>query len=174
LIQIESYVKTRGAVISSLPPPDGVLVPIAQFAGPLEDDRYVDGALVISVDQVEVLTTSQWDLVDHLWCDIVDMLSELDRVGRAHTYFPDQPLELEFEHVDKSRVRITLTRRENDHRSAELDRWEFEAAICRAGIHFFREMLRLAPGHDLYSRYLADLAGRAAGDKPGPGRGLGP
>lgn len=98
------------------------------------------------------------------------MLTELDRTGRAHTYFPDQPLELTFEHVNTSRVRITLTRRTTDRPSAELDRREFEAAICRAGVHFFREMLRLAPEHDTYSRYLAGLAGRAAGDDAGSAR----
>lgn len=167
MIHIDSYLKTQGTVISSLPPPDGALVPVAQFAGPLEDDRYVDGALVISVDGVEVLTTSQWDLIDQLWCDVVDMLRELDRTGKAHTYFPDQPLELAFEHVDKSRVRITLTRSQNDRRSAELDRREFEAAICQAGVHFFGEMLRLSPGNDMYSGYLADLAARARSHEPG-------
>lgn len=161
MIHVESYLKTPGALISSLPPPEGSLIPAAQFVGPLEDENFVDGALVISVDGTDLITLSEWDDIVDLWCYIINMLTELKRTGRAVAGFPDQPIGLSFEHVGESRVRIAVMFSETERRVAEADRTEFDTAIRRAGAQFFREMLRLVPGDKEYAAFLAEFtAGR--------------
>ncbi|WP_157738863.1 hypothetical protein [Labrenzia sp. VG12] len=69
---------------------------MAEFNGPLDDPHYIDGAISLIIDGVELLGTELWDLVDQLWCYIANGLVEAAGGRTFSTYFPDQPLQISF------------------------------------------------------------------------------
>jgi len=54
--------------------------------------EYIDGAIVLEVAGVEVLSLEMWDDIDWLWPFVVQALDECKRLGVGERYFPSQPL----------------------------------------------------------------------------------
>lgn len=137
---------------------DEQFVPIEQFTGQVPDPNYVDGAIELNVNGVDVLTKDFYDYVDQLWSYIAQGLVEVAKTGTWKTYFPDQPTELSFR-ADSKRQRITIEVIPSRGRivaSADYD--EFMSAMCEAGERFFRKMIKLLPQHQkMYENEMRDL-----------------
>jgi hypothetical protein len=56
------------------------------------DPRHVEGAILLSVNDVEVLSSDLWDDVNWLWPFVIQAADEARREGAGQTYFPDQPI----------------------------------------------------------------------------------
>lgn len=134
-IEVETFLK--GA--------DGELVQIEACRRPPPDLDYIEGAIRLSIDGLEIIGAEEWDYVDQLWCYIADMLARLKSSGYAETYFPDQPLKLTLQ-ISGPLVLVT-TRIGEEVRTASAPIAHFLDAIRIAGLIFFRKMSELAPAN---------------------------
>ncbi len=122
---------------------------------PPPDLDYIEGAIRLSVDGLEIIGTEEWDYVDQLWCYIAEMVTRVQSSGYAETYFPDQPIKLSFQ-VTGSRVLVTAKIGEEVKR-ANASAADLLEAVKAAGMSFFRKMSELAPDNS-YSEAQQELS----------------
>src|SRR4051812_2498914 len=87
--------------------PNGAFVLIDACRERPSDVQYIEGAIELAVDGVPILTVTEWDYVDQLWSYISDMIRSLSDAGEATTYFPDQPIMLEFVRSSPGRLLVS-------------------------------------------------------------------
>lgn len=133
MIEIETFL--RGA--------DGEFVQVEACHAPPSDLGYIEGAIRLSVDGLEIIGTEEWDYVDQLWCYIAAMVGKTRTSGYAETYFPDQPIRLSFRSAG-SRILVTANIGE-ETKTADASLVDFVEAVKVAGMIFFRKMSELVP-----------------------------
>jgi hypothetical protein len=123
---------------------DGTFVRLEGFQGRLPDPRYVEGAIELVADGIQILSVAEWDYVDQLWAYISDMISTLAKADVASTYFPDQPIMIQF--LRSSSGRLLISCRVNDEiRRANVEEADFLSVLRSAGKYFFESMSELLP-----------------------------
>jgi hypothetical protein len=135
---------------------DSAFRPVQDCVVAPPDVHYIEGAIELTIDRVEIMGVAEWDYVDQLWSYIATMVDTLRTEDRASTYFPDQPILLTFE---RSGRRVLVSRRNGDTaRRAGADESEFIAAVRDAGRDFFERMAVLVPSNShAYRTALAKL-----------------
>jgi hypothetical protein len=137
---------------------DGAFQQVEACEAPPGDPDYIEGAVELSIDGVEILGRSEWDYVDQLWAYIANMIHALRTQDEASTYFPDQPILLTFERKG-NRILVSSKAGEATRR-ASADESELFAAIGTAGREFFEKMSDLARSNSAgYQIALAKLRG---------------
>ncbi|RAS68012.1 hypothetical protein C8D87_10272 [Lentzea atacamensis] len=112
---------------------------------PLDPD-YIEGAIRLLVDGIEIIGFGEWDYVDQLWCYISEMMRQLRGSSHyAETYFPDQPVKLAFE-VKGKRVLVTAKIGE-EVRKASASSVDFFDSLKVAGLIFFGRISELVPAN---------------------------
>ena len=125
-------------------------VPIEDVDGPVADVDYLEGAIVWKIGSVELLSESEWDLVDQLWAYIIDGTIQLLEKGRFETYFPDQPLRLAFMRQGDNEVEVVI-----GDRKRTVDREALIKSFADGGKRFFARMQDLVPKRNAtWKRYL--------------------
>ncbi|WP_338686576.1 hypothetical protein QD712_37730 [Streptomyces acidiscabies] len=135
MVEIETFL--RGA--------DGSFTLADSCQTPPLDPDYIEGAIRISIDGLEIIGLEEWDYVDQLWCYIAEMSTKLRSSGYARTHFPDQPIELAFQ-ASGSRVLVTAKVGKTT-KTASASSTELLKSIQAAGNIFFGKMSELAPGN---------------------------
>ncbi|MEV6591630.1 hypothetical protein [Streptomyces acidicola] len=135
MVEIETFLK--GA--------DGGFMQLQACRTPPPDLDYIEGAIRFSVDGLEVIGLEEWDYVDQLWCYIAEMVAKLRSSGYAETYFPDQPIKLDFQAAGP-RVLVTATIGK-EVRKASASSTDLLDTLKAAGMIFFEKMSELAPGN---------------------------
>lgn len=135
MIEIETFVRS----------PDGQFVEVGDCHTPPPDLDYIEGAIRLSIDGIEMIGLEQWDYVDQLWCYIADMVTQLEATGHSETYFPDQPIQLSF-HSSGSLILVTARMGKNTKR-ASIPPGDLLTSVKTAGLAFFEKMAELAPGN---------------------------
>lgn len=118
-------------------------VPIETFTEELPDTDYVDGAISCTIDGKQLFTLREWDLVDQLWCYIIEGLENAVVRGSWEACFPDQPLKLRFESTSGSRMSISV-----GDKIITGDLQLIAQAMGKAAIEFFEKMRALNPAHN--------------------------
>ncbi|MGW2787716.1 hypothetical protein ACWC3X_42125 [Streptomyces populi] len=135
MVEIETFLKVAG---------DG-FVQVEACRTPPPDLDYIEGAIRLSVEGLEIIGTEEWDYVDQLWCYVAEMVTKMQSSGYAETYFPDQPIKLSFR-VAGSRVLVTA-KIGKEIKTGNASSTDFLKAIKAAGTIFFRKMSELAPAN---------------------------
>ena len=136
---------------------DGVFQPVGECQVPPPDPDYIEGALEITIDGVEIIGKPEWDYVDQLWAYLATMVGQLRASGEATTYLPDQPIELSLTASD-GLVRVASLVG-GQVRAGLVDEVEFLATVRAEGRAAFTELTRLAAVNAAsYRLSLADLA----------------
>ncbi|PJJ06580.1 hypothetical protein BX264_7120 [Streptomyces sp. 2333.5] len=135
MVEIETFLK--GA--------DGGFMQVEACRTPPPDLDYIEGAIRLSVDGLEIIGTEEWDYVDQLWCYIAEMVTKMQSSGYAETYFPDQPIKLSFRAAGP-RVLVTAKIGE-ETKTANASSADFLGAVKAAGMIFFRKMSELVPAN---------------------------
>ncbi|MFC9430774.1 hypothetical protein [Streptomyces sp. NPDC056987] len=135
MVEIETFLK--GA--------DGGFVQVEACRTSPPNFDYIEGAIRLSVDGLEIIGTEEWDYVDQLWCYIAEMVTKMQSSGYAETYFPDQPIKLSFR-AAASRVLVTAKIGE-ETKTANASSADFLEAVKAAGMIFFRKMSELVPAN---------------------------
>lgn len=124
---------------------NGGFVQVETCRTPPSDSDYIEGAIRLSVDGLEVIGTEEWDYVDQLWCYLAEMVKKMQSSGYAETYFPDQPIKLSFRAAG-SRV-LVIAKIGEEVKTASASSMEFLDAVKAAGVIFFRKMSELVPAN---------------------------
>lgn len=141
LVEIRSYLRVG----------DGQFVPMEEAEVFDGDCRWVPGAIVFTIDGVEVLSFELWDDINWLWPFIVQALDDCRREGRGERYFPDQPLLFRAEMLGSSgQMRLSVTGG-GVETMAVGPAEEIYEAVAHAALCFFPALYRLCP-----SEWLAD------------------
>lgn len=122
--------------------PDGVFYDVGTCDGVPSDLDYIEGAIELRVDGVEIIGKSEWDYVDQLWAYIANMMDAFRTQDEVSTYFPDQPILLALERKG-GRVLVSCKTGEVTRRASAGDT-EFRQAVRTAGREFFEKMTNLA------------------------------
>lgn len=145
MVEIETFLRCA----------DGGLLQVEACRTPPPDLDYIEGAIRLSVDGVEIIGVEEWDYVDQLWCYIAEMVTKFQSSGYADTYFPDQPIKLSFQAAE-SRVLVAAKIGE-EVKKANASSVELLEAVKAAGMIFFRKMSELAPANS-YSEAQQELS----------------
>ncbi|MFD7831141.1 hypothetical protein [Kitasatospora sp. NPDC059803] len=145
MIEIETFLKTA----------DGEFVKVESCHTPPPDLDYIEGAIRISVDGIDIIGLRECDYVDQLWCYVAEMAAKLNLPGRVETYFPDQPIKLSFE-VKGARVLVSA-HIGKETRRANVSLIELRDQVKAAGIAFFGKMSEIAPANS-YAEAQRDLS----------------
>lgn len=81
---------------------------IDDYLGRIPDINYIEGAIVLKINNCEIIGLEQWDLVDQLWAYLLDGIERIDSGREFKTFFPDQPLLLEIKKINQELVIITV------------------------------------------------------------------
>ncbi|MEU7432500.1 hypothetical protein AB0B07_16935 [Streptomyces sioyaensis] len=135
MVEIETFLK--GA--------DGGFMQVEACRTPPPDLDYIEGAIRLSVDGLEIIGTEEWDYIDQLWCYIAEMVTKIQSSGYAETHFPDQPIKLSFRAAGP-RVLVTAKIGE-ETKTANASSADFLGAVKAAGMIFFRKMSELVPAN---------------------------
>ena len=135
-MQIESYIKTNK-----------VFVPVDEFCAPLADPEHIEGAIVLTINDVELITQEMWDYVDQLWEYLVDAVLGAAEGREVTFFFPDQPIEVKVRPVWNGRGIDLEVRRRAVWRRTSTSMQEFTSRLCDAGEKFFRKMRQANPSN---------------------------
>jgi hypothetical protein len=133
---VESYIKTGER-----------FVPIREFQGIIVDPDYIEGAIEVRINGVDLITQEMWDYVDQLWEYLIDLVTQAVAGQEASVFFPDQPIEVKAclswggDGID-----IEVIQRHKRHRTT-VDLAAFLGVFCQAGKSFFEKMREVNPEH---------------------------
>lgn len=120
----------------------------------IDDPDYVEGAIIWRIGKEELLSAEHWDLVDQLWIYLVDGLPQYRESGEFSTFFPDQPLKIEFQRLDHGWTRV-LVGSDRHCVPSQL----FEESMLTGAREFFVEMKRLVPSKtSLWDAYIRKVS----------------
>lgn len=139
MITTSTYIKKNGVLSVPL---DEISKNSSRWFSPLEngnclkdvtDFLYLEGAIILKINQNFALDFRHWDLVDQLWAYLLNSTEEL-LAGCKETsfFFPDQPLEVKIKVIDNGQLYIRIGVHEYI-----ADQKEFIDTIIRDGISFF-------------------------------------
>ena len=129
---------------------------VASCTTPPDDPDYIEGAIELVIDGVEIIGKAEWDYVDQLWSYVVTMIGDLLNNGESSTYFPDQPISLAF--VKKGKRVLVTSRVGPVNRTASVEEADLINTLVVAGRAFFEKLTELVgPTTGSYQMVLDEL-----------------
>jgi len=121
---------------------DGSVFVLAnEWAKPLPDELYIEGAIDLVINGTRLLGFEDWDLVDQLWAYLLDGLFSVFKSGKPfEIFFPDQPLKLQLSRVTKHRINFSV-----GNHSANVSATSLLFVLAQGGQDFIKEITRLSP-----------------------------
>lgn len=137
------------------------LVPVEEFAGPIADDAYIEGAIELSIDHAPILTCELVDYVDQLWGYLTAGLGEVIAGREFSTYYPDMSVQIVLRPQGGDVTVIVDPHQWNHVATAPLG--VLVCAMASAGTMFFDRMRQYVPNNRTrYDRNISRLATLAA------------
>jgi len=65
---------------------------IEEFSNQFSDIDYIEGAIILKINSVTILSLETWDYIDQLWAYIINGLETIMLKENYFTYFPDQAI----------------------------------------------------------------------------------
>ncbi|MCG8707916.1 hypothetical protein JHU04_001114 [Brenneria sp. 4F2] len=78
---------------------DDNFVDITKFKGKIKKLNCIDGAMLLTINYVDVIDISMWDSIDQLWIYILNALIDFNEGNDVDFCFPDQPIKVIIKHV---------------------------------------------------------------------------
>jgi hypothetical protein len=145
MIFVKSYLKDGDSFYST-----------KEFEGKILDPDYVEGAIEITVNEVELITRKMWDYVDQIWAYIIQGLITISEGENFSTYFPDQPIELSFTPIFDENLKITV--KCDESATAIVNKKDFIKSIIQAVKPFLVDLAIIVPVNaEVYKDMVADL-----------------
>ena len=124
--------------------PDSGFVEISEVPSYEGDSFYVEGAMELTVNGVQLIDQSMWDYIDQLWSYLVQLVIKAKASGSAEVLFPDQVIYLNIDRVGECDC-LVRSRCGEDKRAARVSVVELSDAVAQAAEHFFDSMISLIP-----------------------------
>ncbi len=127
-------------------------IKVDDFSGTLPDDyAYVNGALILSVNDKPVLTFLDYDYIVLIWGILMTKLIHNNLKEKMIFSFPDHSSDLIFIPIGKNQIRIFL----NEDEMAIADRTELLEALVKESRKFFNKLIEIYP--DKKEKFTQDL-----------------
>lgn len=123
---------------------DGDFVELDEASDVRGGRDHVEGCLVLQAEGKRLLGAAEWTDVDWLWAFLLDGIEALAARRSFETAFPDMPITVRFEIVERHAHR-DLVKIQVDERSATVSRLELLDALVEAGLDFHEHLARLVP-----------------------------
>lgn len=142
MINVESYIKDENEFVI-----------IDNYTGSVPDPDYIDSAIELEINGVNLITRAESDYMVPLWAYIANGFEELSDKSEWKTYFPDQPIRLTLKRDEQNRnIEIEVNIPESrfvtaspETRRAVAPYKEFLKVMSEAGQKFFRRMAEIVP-----------------------------
>lgn len=121
------------------------------------DKKYIDGAILLSYFDKEILTFREWDSLNYLWVYLAVAIDKLLQDGIASMSFPDAPMEMAFEEYDRGFIKLHT--KWNNKRFFVPEK-ELLLTLLQGSVHFFdaiNKPLELYSTYALERQYFDDL-----------------
>ncbi|ACX86902.1 hypothetical protein [Pectobacterium parmentieri] len=112
-------------------------VSVSEFKGKIKCSGYIDGAMSLTINYVEIINISMWDYIDQLWIYILNALFDLANGHDVEFYFPDQPIKVTMTNV-KDNVFLKV-----DDSGVMVDKYEFMIFMANSCLNFLRDMMSI-------------------------------
>lgn len=153
LFQIKSYIRIPKVAITDLEEinnnPDKYFVDInneldmSKIITQLDFD-YFEGAIYFSYNQQIILDFRHWDLIDQLWAYFINLIDNYyNSNGNAETFFPDQPVKIEFKRISDKLILLSI--QEQKVFNIVLPEKDLFLAILDNGEQFFEKTAEYNP-----------------------------
>ena len=120
-------------------------IPLEKYFGSFNDIDYIEGAIILSINSILILSLETWDYVDQMWGYLINGLEGIMSGQDYFTYFPDQPIGLSFKLVGDSMVKVRIDY--EGGKTSVIPKNAFVSALCADGYEFFQKMIELVPAH---------------------------
>lgn len=127
MISIESFIKSKDKFVN-----------IKKYNGAVNGD-YVDGAISLIINGVELIDLSMWDDVVDLWCYILNGVEEISNKRDFECGFPDQPIIL---NLQQKRNMVLFSVKAIKENRVLVEREEFIYRLCLHMELFFSKISR--------------------------------
>ena len=145
MIVVRTYLKT-----------DDQFIDIDEFQGELADDRYIVGAIELSIDGLVLIDKSFWDLIEQLWSYLLAGMTSILEGKPYRAYFPDHPVPFQLT-PDLERRIVEMSMMEGLERvAASAPLGAFVSEMAREARRFYERLHRLLP-QNAYRRQFAQL-----------------
>lgn len=114
MLQIETYIKKEGIITSLNNINKNYLNYFCLFDSErclkyIKDYNYIEGCIIIIYYGEYILDFKYWDIVEDLWCYIIDAIDEIMNGKQITKFlFPDQPVEVQIQCVSKDQILIKI------------------------------------------------------------------
>ena len=117
------------------------------FEREFPDPEYLDGAIDLVINGVQIHGFDTWDFIDGMWSALISGMREVIRSGSYLEGFPDSAIELVMQPVGSHKVRIAIEKLETRDASVVADRNTTFRMLCDEGRSFLRQMDQRLPQH---------------------------
>ncbi|PHM21990.1 hypothetical protein [Xenorhabdus ehlersii] len=132
MINVNTYIKIKEEYIDFF-----------QYDGDIKRIDYIDGALELTINGINLIDKSMYDYIDDLWSYLSEGLALLYDNKEFKCYFPDQPIEVKFIPSKGNRVLVSV----NCHSEVKtsVDKNYFLIAMRDHAKKFFKRLEYLKP-----------------------------
>lgn len=145
MIFVQSYLKNK----------DNFIV-YDEFDSKVDDSDYIQGAIELKINGVEIINKSMFDYIDQLWAYIADGLVDVSQRKEFYTYFPDQPIKFSINYLHGDIIKVSLIC--DNEVNGIIDKNIFIKSISSHIKSFMMKMKYIAPNNiDIYEDIINKL-----------------
>ncbi|AOR64126.1 hypothetical protein [Pectobacterium wasabiae] len=126
MMNVESFINVGDGFVS-----------VSEFKGKVKRSEYIDGAISLTINYVEIINISMWDYIDQLWIYILNALLDLNNGNDVEFYFPDQPIKVTMKNV-KDNIFLKV-----GDSGLMVDKYEFMIFMANSCLKFLRDMMSI-------------------------------
>ena len=109
----------------------------------MDDSFYIEGALELTINGINLISIEMWDCVDQLWAYLIDGLVSVNNKKIFTCYFPDQPIKVSFLPISNINIMVSVTC--NKEKKTIINKKEFLDAMQKSARHFLKYLVYIAP-----------------------------
>lgn len=72
------------------------------------DLNYLNGAIIIEINNNLLMGFNHWDLIDQLWAYLINTVEEVLINNESSTFFPDQPIKFTLKTISSHSILVTI------------------------------------------------------------------
>lgn len=104
------------------------------------DHNYIDGVLYLTYKKKVIIDFTYWDLIDHLWAYILNMIEDFLENKKITTMgFPDTAIEMKMKYLNDCYMIFSIYR--GTLLELKLPQYEFLQALLIGAKHFFEKAI---------------------------------
>jgi len=116
---------------------------IENFNFPLDDSFYIEGALELTINGIDLISIEMWDCIDQLWAYFIDGLVAVKNNKTFTFYFPDQPIKVFLLPISDINIMVSVTC--NNEQKTIVSKKEFLDSMQKSARDFLKYIVHISP-----------------------------